>query len=94
MSRECVSGVNATNNQAATGKVIDSAGEGDDSPSSENRSYKVFFFSPTDPSGNPIKDVSLRLSLDYINIGSTDKQDATLKLEAVNVLLYPPDSLP
>ncbi len=86
--------INAMDNQSGVGKKIVSEGGGEASPTTSNRAYDLFYFSPTDKDGNPVKDVPLRLSFDYINLSDQDNPAAALKLDEVNVFLYPPDAMP
>jgi hypothetical protein len=86
--------LNALNNQACVFKQIDSANGGEASPSGFNKSYKIFFLSPTDQAGKPIQNVPLQASFDFINIGTHDFPTATMKLDDVFVDVYPPDIMP
>jgi hypothetical protein len=86
--------LNALNNQVGVFKQIDSMDDGKASPSATNKSYKVFFLSPTDQQGNPIVNVPLQASFDFINIGVNDFPQAVLKLDEVNVDIYPVDIMP
>ncbi|MBN1903205.1 hypothetical protein JW926_17930 [Candidatus Sumerlaeota bacterium] len=86
--------INASNNQYAILKNINSEGTGKNSLDIENKRYKIFCYSPIDEDGNPAMDVPLQIFIDYINFNAADSPSATVKIEEVTVDIYPPDTMP
>lgn len=86
--------LNATNNQLAILKSIDSKGGAEASPGYESKTYDVFMNTPTDSEGNPLTNIPIQLGVDFINLTDQDKPDAILKIEDVKVNIYPESALP
>jgi len=92
--------LNAIDRQSGVSHIIDSNLTGDVSPGIANTTYPVFYLSPTDIAGNPVPDNALRLSMDFINIQDTvpepdrDRAETIIKMDKVNVYIFPYDMMP